>query len=56
MDEVSPDAAEASARDYRHLPAPVRVEDTLATTDAEPVPDPEAGRDTDRDFLLRYSG
>jgi hypothetical protein len=48
--------AEARRRRYGRLPDPVRLEDTVAAVEAEPVPDPEAGRDTDRDFLLRYAG
>lgn len=40
---------------FRRLPEPVRLEDTIATQDADPLPDPEAGRDTDTDFLLRYN-
>jgi hypothetical protein len=42
--------------DYQHLPQPVRVEDTISTKEAAPVADPEAGRDTERDFMLRYAG
>jgi hypothetical protein len=41
---------------YRHLPEPVRLEDTVATTDTRPVPDPHAGRDTETAFMLRYAG
>ncbi len=40
---------------FAKLPEPVRLEDTVASQDAEDVPDPEMGRDTDRDFLLRYA-
>jgi hypothetical protein len=43
-----------AARQFTELPARVRLEDTVATHDVRPVPDPEAGRDTDRDFLIRY--
>ncbi len=39
---------------FRTLPAHVRLEDTITSQDIEPVPDPEGGRDTDRDFLIRY--
>lgn len=41
---------------WRHLPEPVRLEDTIAVKDAEPVPDPTRGRDPERDFMLRYAG
>ena len=41
---------------WKRLPAPVRLEDTRAMHDAAPVPDPLAGRDTERDFMLRFAG
>ena len=37
------------------MPEPVSLDDTIATQDTTPAPDPESGRDTDRDFLLRYA-
>jgi len=40
--------------DFRHLPEPVRLEDTVAELDARPVPDPDNGLDPDSLFLLRY--
>lgn len=40
--------------DYRHLPEPVRLEDTVAEQDTRPVPDPDGGLDPDQIFLLRY--
>lgn len=40
--------------EFRRLPEPVRPEDTVTSQDTAALPDPEAGRDTDRDFLLRY--
>jgi hypothetical protein len=39
---------------FKHLPKRVRLEDTVTSLDTEPVPDPEAGRNTERDFLIRY--
>ena len=47
---------EQAAERYRHLPPPVRLEDTVAVTDTDPVPDPDGGRDPERDFMLRYAG
>ncbi len=38
---------------FTHLPPPVPLEDTIATHETEPAPDPQAGRDTDREFMLR---
>ncbi len=39
---------------YDTLPEPIRLADTTAASDVCDVPDPEAGRDTDRDWLIRY--
>ncbi|MDX6277545.1 MAG: hypothetical protein QOJ72_1673 [Nocardioidaceae bacterium] len=39
---------------FSRLPARIRLEDTITTCDVDPVPDPERGHDTDRDFLIRY--
>lgn len=39
---------------FRTLPLGVALESTIEVTDTSPVPDPEAGRNTDHDFLLRY--
>ena len=40
-------------RDYRSLPPAVRLEETIATVDADPVPSPEAGRNVDQHRALR---
>ncbi len=42
--------------DYRHLPEPVRLEDTVAEVDVRPVPDPEAGQNPEQNFMLRNAG
>jgi hypothetical protein len=41
---------------YRHLPEPIDIEETISTKEVDPAPDPEAGRDSERDFMLRYAG
>ncbi|MDP9418370.1 MAG: hypothetical protein M3P48_11215 [Actinomycetota bacterium] len=41
---------------YRRLPEAIRVEDTVASHDTTPPPDPDGGRDPERDFMLRYAG
>ena len=41
---------------FRQLPEPVRLEDTVAMHDTEPVPDPQAGINTETEFMLRYVG
>jgi hypothetical protein len=40
---------------YRVLPEPISPEDWTTEQPSEDPPDPEGGRDTDRDFLLRYA-
>ena len=41
-------------RRFSRLPDLIRLEDMVEETDTRPVPDPEAGRNTDQDFLIRY--
>jgi hypothetical protein len=48
--------AEVRREKYKHLPPPVRLEDTVTSHETEPARDPEGGRDTDRDFMLRHAG
>jgi hypothetical protein len=49
------DSAEDAER-YKHLPEPVRIEHTVASQETRPARDPEDGRDTNRDFMIRYAG
>lgn len=42
------------ARRFSRLPEPIRLEDTIEAVDTRSAPDPEGGRDTDRDFMIRY--
>jgi hypothetical protein len=39
---------------FLHLPEPIRPEDMVTTQVTEPPPDPEGGRNTETDFMLRY--
>jgi len=39
---------------FRHLPEPVDLDATVATHETEPAPDPDGGRDPERDFMLRH--
>jgi hypothetical protein len=48
--------ATATVGRYRHLPEPVRLEDTIASRESGEIADPTAERDPERDFLLRYAG
>lgn len=41
---------------YRELPERVHFKDMVATQETTPPPDPTMGRDTERDFVLRYAG
>ena len=57
--EEEPDAVVEPAADsqrFKHLPERIRVEDTVESHDTNVARDPEGGRDTDRDFMIRYSG
>ncbi|MGI8613972.1 MAG: hypothetical protein ACR2KL_08560 [Nocardioidaceae bacterium] len=36
------------------LPSAVDFSELVATQDTGPVPDPQGGRDSERDFMLRY--
>lgn len=47
-------AAGATGERFTKLPRSIRLEDTITSQDVEPVPDPEGGMDTDRQFLIRY--
>ncbi len=44
-----------ATRDWTHLPPPIRLEETVATHDVEPVPDPTGGKDTETEFVLRHA-
>lgn len=44
------------ATDFKKLPERIRLEDTFASQDPDPAPDPTMGRDGDRDFMLRNAG
>lgn len=41
---------------YSCLPETVHLEDTIATHDVQPRADVDVGRDSERDFMLRYAG
>jgi hypothetical protein len=60
MPEPSENPSGAQSREssnpYRHLPDSIRLEDTVTSKESDAPPDPSAGRDTERDFMLRYAG
>ena len=41
---------------FKRLPERIKMEDTVESQKADPARDPEGGRDTDRDFMIRYAG
>jgi hypothetical protein len=41
---------------FKHLPKRITADDMVETTDTHVARNPEGGRDTDRDFMIRYSG
>jgi len=52
-DDAEPDQT-GSRRRFTSLRERVNPKDTVTTQRTDPHRDPEGGRDTDRDFLLRY--
>ncbi|WP_157551160.1 heme biosynthesis protein HemY [Nocardioides jensenii] len=50
------DEPEMPTNRFARLPEPLRLEDTVEVNDTEPPRDPEGGRNTDHDFLMRYPG
>ena len=38
--------------DYRRLPDPIRLEDTVTSAPGAPAADPEAGRNIDQDLAI----
>jgi hypothetical protein len=44
------------AADYRTLPEPIPLADTITTQETRDAPDPTMGRDTETEFLLRNAG
>lgn len=52
---TDPGGSQPSGR-FSRLPERTRLEDTIATQETEPAPDPTMGRDSERDFMLRNAG
>lgn len=50
----TPSEEQHEAPNFRRLPEPVRLEDTVTTQDTREAPDPTLGRDADTEWLLRY--
>ena len=45
--------SEKTEPDYRTLPPSVRLDETIASVDPEPAPDPDGGRNVDQHRALR---
>ena len=43
----------AAVKDYRTLPPEVRLDETIASVEPDPPPEPEAGRNLDQHRALR---
>jgi hypothetical protein len=43
-----------SRTSYRRLPRRIKPSDTFTSHPVSPARDPEGGRDTNRDFVIRY--
>ena len=56
-DPAQGEPTRASLAERVHVDLPrVRPEDMVTTQDAAPPPDPQGGRDTDTEFMLRNAG
>jgi len=53
MEAPDDHGSEKLVPDYRTLPPGVRLDETIATVDADSVPDPAAGRNVDQHRALR---
>lgn len=51
-DEPAPQPG--AAPDFRRLPEPIALEDTVASQDVRHVPDPDGGRDPNHEWMLRH--
>jgi hypothetical protein len=51
---VTESASREGNEQYRVLPERIKPEDYVESQPASPAKDPEMGRDTKRDFMLRY--
>jgi len=45
---------EPSSRRFESLPEPIDPDSLITSKESSDAPDPEGGRNTDHDFLLRY--
>jgi hypothetical protein len=56
-DSKKPDSkAPDDSPDYTRLPESIDVSATVASQETAPPPDPESGKNTDTEFMIRYAG
>lgn len=53
---MDPAPVDRDVEDFRTLPEPVRLEDTIAEQAASDAPEPYVVRDTEWDYSLRHIG
>ena len=53
MDSSAAPQGSRDAPDYRVLPEPIDLDETVASQEASAAPDPTGGRDADAEWLLR---
>lgn len=51
--DSNPPSGAKVVKDYSSLPPNVRLDETIASVEAEPVADPQAGRNVDQHRALR---
>ena len=56
MDSSAAPEASRDATDYRVLPEPIHLDETVTSQEASAAPDPTGGRDADTEWLLRNAG
>lgn len=52
--EPRPEPPAAPAADFRRLPEPIALEDTVPGHDVRDAPDPDGGRDPNHEWMLRH--
>ncbi|MBF0689565.1 MAG: heme biosynthesis protein HemY [Cellulomonas sp.] len=53
--EPRPEPPAEPGTDFRRLPEPIALEDTVATQDVRDAPDPDGGRDPNHEWMIRHA-
>ena len=51
--QMSPEAV--PAKDFKHLPEPIPLDQTIETKAASAAPAPDMGHDSEHEWMLRFS-